>query len=194
MTANVLSVEDIANGFTTNPLPPIIGEPTYESLKVLIKRLYGNVVSVKTPAGGEGHGHLGMLMDPQLYATISATPWTTPTDPRISPTFVQGRFYDEPTKEAIRSDFKERKRLYHNYLNMDTALKNQITKAIDDVYVDELNDPYTGYMQLTAKDILDWLVQRYGKISAADLQDNKTRFNEPMDTSQPVSVYFKKDG
>jgi len=59
MTANVLSVEDIANGFTTNPLPPIIGEPTYESLKVLIKRLYGNVVSVKTPAGGGGHGHWG---------------------------------------------------------------------------------------------------------------------------------------
>lgn len=192
MTANALSVEEITNGFTTNPLPPVTGEPTYESLKVLIKRLYGNAVSVKTPAGGGRHGHLGMLMDTRLYATISATPWTAPTDPGISPAFVQGRFYDEATKEAIRSDFKERKRLYHNYLNMDTALKNQITKAIDDVYLDELNNPYTGYMQLTAKNILDWLLQRYGKISAADLQDNKTRFNEPIDTSQPVSVYFKK--
>ena len=98
MTTNALSVEDITSAFTTNPLPPIIGEPTYETLRAMVKRLYGNAVSVKTPNGGGAHGHLGMLMSPQLYATILATCWTKPKDPGITPAFEVGQFYDEATK------------------------------------------------------------------------------------------------
>ena len=90
MTTNTLSVEDISNGFTTNPFPPIIGESTYETLRAIAKRLYGNALSVKTPNGGGAHGHLGMLMSPQLYATISATHWTEPEDPGIIPAFEVG--------------------------------------------------------------------------------------------------------
>ena len=191
MTTSPLSIDDITSGFTTNPLPPIIGEPTYESLRAMVKRLYGNAVTVKTPNGGGAHGHLGMLMSPQLYSTISATSWVEPVDPGISPAFTAGRFYDEATKEAIRNDFKERKRLYHNYLNMDMALKNQVIKAIEEVYLDEINDTYTGFINLTTREILEWLLIRYSKITAADLHENKRRLNEPLDTSKPVSVYFK---
>ena len=123
MTTNTLSVEDITSDFTTNPLLPIIGEPTYEALQAIVKRLCGNAVSAKTPNGGGPHAHLGMLMSPQLYAIISATHWTEPEDQGITLAFEVGQFYDGPTKQAITNTFKERKRLYHTYPNMDTALK-----------------------------------------------------------------------
>ena len=106
-------------------MPPIIGKPTYETLRAMVKRLYGNTVSVKTPNGGGAHGHLEMLTSPQLYAKISATRWTKLEDPGMTPAFEVGQFYDEATKQAITNTFKERKRLYHTYLNMDTALKTK---------------------------------------------------------------------
>ena len=40
--------------------------------------------------------------------------------------------------------------------------------------------------------MIEWLLVRYGKITAADLQENKRRLNEPLDSNQPVSIYFKK--
>lgn len=62
----------------------------------------------------------------------------------------------------------------------------------NDVFLDEINDPNTGFINITTWQIVEWLLVWYGKITAADLQENKRRLNEPLDTSQPVTVYFKK--
>eukprot|EP00957_Ditylum_brightwellii_P112752 8595417-Ditylum_brightwellii.AAC.1 len=48
-------------------------EPNYDSINELCMQLYGNASAITTGLGGGGHGHIGHVMDPALYATLSAT-------------------------------------------------------------------------------------------------------------------------
>jgi hypothetical protein len=41
-----LSVDDIKAKFPTKTLPVVVGEPTYENIRVLTEALYGNAASL----------------------------------------------------------------------------------------------------------------------------------------------------
>jgi hypothetical protein len=56
----------------------------------------------------------------------------------------------------------------------------------------ELRNKYTGYLGVTARDLIDHLLDRYGKITPVDIAACKQRINEPIDASQPIDVYFQK--
>ena len=75
---------------------------------------------------------------------------------------------------------------------MDLALKALIIKAVDAVYLEEKRDRYTGFLSVTARDLITHLLQRYGKITASDLMLNKQKMDEPLDPSVPIDVYFKQ--
>ena len=79
-----------------------------------------------------------------------------------------------------------------NNVNMDDALKTQLLDSIDNPYVSELRNRYTGYMGVTTRDLLDHLMDRYGNITAADLKNNDKRLNQPVDSSQPIDVLFQR--
>ena len=64
---------------------------------------------------------------------------------------------------------------------MDDALKTQLLDAVEEPYVSELRNCYTGYMGVTTRDLLDHLMDRYGNITAADLKANEARINEALD-------------
>eukprot|EP00957_Ditylum_brightwellii_P110795 8450583-Ditylum_brightwellii.AAC.1 len=49
-------------------------------------QLYGNAGAIPTGLGGGQHGHIGLVMDPALCTTMSATVYLAPTAPnRTSP-------------------------------------------------------------------------------------------------------------
>ena len=58
---------------------------------------------------------------------------------------------------------------------MEDALKSLIIDSVDDVYIDELRNKYTGYFGITARDLLDHLLDRYGKITPADVEECKKK-------------------
>ena len=58
---------------------------------------------------------------------------------------------------------------------MDLALKALIIEAVDAVYLQEKRDRYTGFLTVTARDLITHLLQCYGKITALDLMANKHR-------------------
>ena len=142
--------------------------------------LYGNAAAVKTTLGGGTHGPVGLLMSDKLYKTLSPTqPYIAPSDPGPPPPF------PNPTNtEAVKT--------YKNHCNMDDALKTQIIEAVEDDYLVEKNNKYTGYMASTARDLLVHLLDRYGNISAADLEQNKTEMEKPLDPSIPIASYYKR--
>ena len=51
---------------------------------------------------------------------------------------------------------------------MDDVMKKQIQKAIEDVFLRQLRHKYSAYLGVTSRDILDHLMDRYGKIKPAD--------------------------
>ena len=89
MTSSVPSVEDFMNAFP-NQLTPIVGEPTYATLKTLKDQLNANAASVPTTLGGRNNGYLGLTLSPAAYATISPTAFIKPAYPGQHPAIPAG--------------------------------------------------------------------------------------------------------
>ena len=117
-------------------MPKIDGEPDYGNINTMMQLLYGNAALLPETLGGRKHGHIGIIMTPQLYTTLENTPYESSTDPGITPTHATG------ASAAIRQtdflDHKEERRIYDNHHTMEDALKSIIIDAVDEVYIGEL--------------------------------------------------------
>jgi cell division septum initiation protein DivIVA len=185
-----LSVDDIVAKFPVKILPTITGEPDYEAINQLVQTLYGNAASLATTLGGGGHGHIGIIMTTPLYATLTATPYIAPIDPGAIPNIPPGA--SSANRDIIRTAHTEARRIFDNHTNMDDALKSQVIDTINDTYICEMRNKYTGYLGITTRDLLDHILDRYGKITPADIEECKRKMIEPIDSTQPIDIFFQR--
>ena len=75
---------------------------------------------------------------------------------------------------------------------MDDALKAQLIGSVDDNYLCEVRNKYTGYLGITTRDLINHLLDRYGKITPANIEACKVRMNEPIDSSQTIYLFFQR--
>ena len=132
MTSSVPSVEDFTNAFPTQ-VSPIVGEPTYATLKTLKDQLKANAASVPTTLGGGNHGYLGLILSPATYATISQTAFIEPAYLGQHPAIPGGT--SAANTSAIIRRHTEDTRQWREFKNVSTALKNQLLSAVEDIYV-----------------------------------------------------------
>eukprot|EP00957_Ditylum_brightwellii_P028471 2149980-Ditylum_brightwellii.AAC.1 len=97
------------------------GEPNYDSINALCIQLYGNAGAIPTGLGVGGHGHIGLVMDPALYATLSATQYIAPIMPTRTP---PGTLTAIEQEEAEKIYLKA-KREYDDHNTMQELLKGQ---------------------------------------------------------------------
>eukprot|EP00957_Ditylum_brightwellii_P045959 3486417-Ditylum_brightwellii.AAC.1 len=64
--------------------------------------------------------------------------------------------------------------------------------AVHEAYLGELQDKYTEYLRVSTRDMLDYLLDRYGKIAPSNFINNNKKMKQPIDVSQPISMYFKR--
>jgi hypothetical protein len=185
-----LTVDAIVAKFPVKTIPTITGEPDYDAINQMVQTLYGNAASLATTLGGGAHGHIGNIMTPPLYATLTETPYELPDDPGPLPVIPAGA--TKTVREQIRAEHNENRRVFDNHHNMDGALKTQVIDTIQDTYLSEMRNKYTGYLGVTTRDLLDHLLDRYGKITPADIEDCKRRMNEPIDSTQPIDIFFQR--
>jgi hypothetical protein len=185
-----LSVESIIAKFPIKSLPVITGEPDYALVNDMMQDLYTNAASLPTTLGGGQHGHIGIVMSPILYATISAVPYNQPVDPGPEPLFAANA--SQATKDNRRTQHKQERRIFDHATNMEDALKAQVIDAVESTYLCEMRNKYTGYLGISTRDLLDHLLDRYGKITSADITKCKQRMEEPLDSTEPIDVYFQK--
>ena len=69
------SHDDYLKFFAMKTLPKIHGEPDYPQLKTLKDHLKANASRVTSELGGGGHGHLGLILTPVEYVTVSPVPY-----------------------------------------------------------------------------------------------------------------------
>ncbi len=74
----------------------------------MTQELYTNSSSLTSILGGGQHGHIGLVMKPSLYVTISYTAYQPATDPGPAPVNVDGRSSTN-TKEHIIKEFNAKK-------------------------------------------------------------------------------------
>ena len=189
---SIPSVDDILAKFPTRTLIPIRGEPNYKSITAMKSDLFANAAVIPTTLGGGQHGHIGLVMKNQLNHTLSSTAFIIPNNLGPLPVFNPNMTYTAAHRDAIIREHKEQRRLYHTITNVDLALKKELIEDVEDVYLAGRENRYTGFLHATTRDLLDHLMQRYGKITPLAIKNNKTRMEEPLDTSQPVEVYFQR--
>jgi hypothetical protein len=110
-------------------LMAINGCPNYENVNTIPCQIYANVVSVDSLRGGP-HGHLGQIMTPATYLTVTATPYNNPPNPGLlppRPASVSPQHWED-TKAAHKRALGE----YNTSSNFDKAIKQQIARAIKD--------------------------------------------------------------
>ena len=73
---------------------------------------------------------------------------------------------------------------------MDKALRHQIIETIEDTYITELRNKYSGFMGVKTIYLVQHIIGRYGRIIETDLKENLKRFDETLDTTIPIGKYF----
>ena len=190
MTSNIQSVDDIRAGFPQPTVPQLDGELTYTNIKQLHDILKSNAASIPTTLGGGNHGHLGLVLEPNLCLTIAGEALTAPANP--------GAYATIPVVStaaqigALTREFNADLRIYTEYKRTDQALKQLLLGAVDGVYVESLRDMYTGYTTVTTLQLLTHLYDHYGQISDMDLDDNEKQMGAKYDPNQPIDTLFKQ--
>ena len=69
---------------------------------------------------------------------------------------------------------------------VDTALQNQLTGAVDEIYILSLKNQYTGYVQSTTIAILQHLYTTYGRITPTKLEENDKGMKKDYDVTLPI--------
>jgi hypothetical protein len=82
--------DELIAGFLHSSLPKVTGEPTFEDLKFIRRRLNTNAMGVSSYVGGGRHGHLGIIMTNEEYFAIGANVFPVPDNPGASPKVVVG--------------------------------------------------------------------------------------------------------
>ena len=91
-TANVDYINTV---FEFPVLTRITDTPTFEALKTIKDELRANATSVQSDNGGGAHGHLGLVLTPAEYATVSLIAYVCPQHPGPNPPI--GRTINETT-------------------------------------------------------------------------------------------------
>ena len=76
-----MSVEDIRAKLHIKDIPRIICEPTYKAINKLRENLYKNVAAIPMMLGEWRNGHIGLLMDAEVYDNVTTADYARPTDP-----------------------------------------------------------------------------------------------------------------
>ena len=189
MTSSIPSVEDITNAFPTQ-VTPIVGKPTYATLKTLKDQLKANAASVPTTLGGGNHGYLGLILSPATYTTISQTAFIEPAYPGQHPAIPGGT--SAANTSAIIRRHTEDTRQWCEFKNVSTALKNQLLSTVEDIYVRGLRDRHVGYMNQSIRHLLTHLFENYSNITQLELEDNDTKMRSLWDPNSPFDCLVQQ--
>ena len=172
-------------------LTVIHGEPTYETLQVMLNQLKANARSVRTSLGGGNHGYLGLLLPRDQYDVIAPnTPFIQPIHPgqlEIPP------FQLPHVTHQVMSTHAEQVRLYNECYHVGQALRKQIIAAIDNSYLAALKNRHTNTITVPLADIILYLFRNYGRVTPATLVDEEQKVLQwNFDPVLPIVLVFNK--
>ena len=159
-------------------------------MKTLKDELKANAASIPTTLGGGTHGYLGLILSPAAYATIAATQFIEPIYPGQHPNVPAGT--SAANTSTIVRRHTEDLRQWREFKNVNTALKNQLLSALDDIYIRALKDHHVGYMNQSIRAILQHLFDNYGNITPLELEDNDTKMRATWDPNSPFDCLVKQ--
>ena len=189
-TVTVPTIEDITKGFS-NQIPTISGQPTYESLKNIRMLLKANAASYPCSLGGGNHGYLGLILTPAVYTTVApGTPFVIPVQPPPAPV-LGGGLNANQIQIRIRNHAASLK-AWIEYKNVNEALKNQLIKAVEPMFLRGIRNQHVGFLNQSIQDILQYLFRNYGQITPIDIDANEQRMKADWNANDPIDVLINQ--
>ena len=123
-------------------------------------------------------GYLAIVIEATEYNIIAnAAPFLRRTDTGTfsvtQPIGVRGVPLTVADIIAQKIDYDERKRLYNECQGVEVALRNQISEAIEDDYLEPLRDSTTDVITCTIREIFTFLRDNYMQLSPAELKERE---------------------
>jgi hypothetical protein len=115
--------------------------------------------------------------------------WVSPNAPGRAPATMDGT---AGQLSAARHVWEEDVQTYRTCTSVQQALKKQIIGVFEPMYLEIFNDNMMGYVNISARDMLDHLFETYGNITAVDLKINFEHMRLARDPQQPVESLFKQ--
>ena len=143
-----------------------MGEPNFESLQELQRKLANNAASIKTNIGG-GHGYLGITVRPDVYFQLTGNVFQPPVDPGPLPVIPGGATAEQV--RALERNHLAEKSLFQEFTAVGNALKQHLISAVDEIYLRGIQNRVYGFMNVTVLQMLYFLFANYGKITPSDL-------------------------
>jgi hypothetical protein len=138
---------------------------------------------------------LGLIISDASYSNIAPptaeapTLWETPKAPGRAPAKKDGT---AAQFSAARHVWEEDFQTYRTCTSVQQALKKQIISVFDPMYLEILNDNMVGYANISARDMVDHLFEKYGNITAVNLEINFEHMRRAWDPHQTVETLFKQ--
>ena len=151
------SADKIIEGFPHPTVTPIVGQPSFETLKTLKLLLSTNAASVISHLGNGALGLLWLIVSDTVYNTLSNTPFVPPLNPGpipIIPALSTG-----PVIASLTATHERASKIFHEYNNTDKALKQLLLGAVDDMFTSALKNRYIGYANVSTKQLLTHLLK-----------------------------------
>jgi len=189
--ASAPTTDAILESFPRPTVQPIIGKPSYLPIAALTQQCTENAASIPSTLGGGAHGHAGQVLSAAAYAALpGTTPFIIPANPGPTPIIPPGS--TGPQIAAIERLFKQHQNIYQTSRNVDAALQQQILAAVPRKYIKALYNRTTGFMGISARQMLNHLRTNYGTISTSQYKTNDDRFRQAYDPNEPIEDLFER--
>ena len=184
------TVEKVKDTFPFLSVEPIVGQPTYDSIRALQKKLNANAASVVSHLGNGRLGLLYLTVTPEVYRTLSDQEFVPPRNPGPTADIPEnGTQYQIQAAEKLH---QQKIKLFSQYDACDRALKQLLIGAVDDMFINALCDSHVGYANVTTLQLLTHLYDTYGKITDVDLRRNQEIMEEAFDANLPIETFFRR--
>ena len=183
---------DIRDEIRKETVTKIHGQPTSHDLTNLEKEIISILANIPTTLGGGNHGHVGVIMEPTDYSTMTGgIAFVNPANPGIYPTglALNAAAGTRAREEAIH---KELIAQFETLEGVKLGTKDLILEAVDNEYLSEIEHDTLGYLNQTPRQMIEHLLTRGGALDFADTKDLLAERDGEWNVTENPQIYFNR--
>ena len=180
---------------STMPLDKIQGQPTNTTVNHLIKQIARMTAAVKTTQWGGRHGCLLLVVDDIEYQRITNNAGAT-TERQPKPGTTPEGLTNQTTlinRTRILGLHKIVTKDYYKQESTDSIIVERVvTEAVDEIYVEELEDEYIGYSNQTIKSLIQHLKDEWCIVTTLEKKRALTAFHLTWNWTRHITGLAKE--
>ena len=183
---------DIRDEIRKETVTKIHGQPTSHDLTNLEKEIIAILANIPTTLGGGNHGHVGVIMNPTEYNTMTGgIDFVNPANPGIYPAGLAANAAagTRAREEAIH---KELIAQFETFEGVRLGTKDLILEAVDNEYLSEIEHDTLGFLNQTPRQMIDHLLSRGGTLDFADTKELLAERDGEWNVTENPQIYFNR--